>query len=232
MSIVLSPTNMALYRQCPLKFHARYVAKTIQWKESPQKARGTMVHERIETMITRPDKQVVLPDGVDQSFVGDIVSDLRRSAADDFASVKVEHELCVTRKFKPTTWWADDCYLRAKADVIVLRSPQGHAPILVADIKTGRRWDTDDFQLRLECLLVHILFDVDDVEYQYWYVDSGETHGGLVQFRGDLSPVEDIIETMVRMENAMKNNDFAPRRNRFCKWCEIAEDCRREHGVF
>ena len=111
--------------------------------------------------------------------------------------------------------------LRARADALILHEEPSAPPLLI-DFKTGRKWDTDAFQLRVETLLVHLLYDKPVIGYSYWYVDTGETVSDFVDFgsRG-LDGVSDVVALMHEMQNAIKNNFFPAKRNKFCKWCDF-----------
>ena len=59
------------------------------------------------------------------------------------------------------------------------------------------------------------------MRYAYWYVDSGEEVDGIIDFRNGLAPVQDVLELLGTMEQALKNNHFPPTANKFCRWCDF-----------
>lgn len=200
------------------------------WKPSKQKLRGTRVHSAIE-------KCVRLGWQANEKWDSDLDMQYVRARVDECASLRslgysvlVEHEMAIDGKGLPCTWWAENGLLRAKADIVLLPDnlPED-MPVRLIDIKTGRKWDEEDFQLRVECLLAHLIYKRPTVRYEYWYVDEGDTVSGDLDFRNGLAPVQDIYDLMREMLLAMKNQDYPAKPNRFCKWCDWYGDkrCRR-----
>lgn len=219
MALVFSPSNLSTYRQCPRKFYGSCISKEIKWKASAQKSRGSVMHTAMEKAL-RLGWQDNNPfdEKVDISYAQQIVDEVRQNIADGY-KLNIEHEMSMTRKGAPCGWWDDDCFLRAKADVLLLH-PQEEMPVIIGDIKTGRIYDSDHMQLRIECLLAHILYKRPVVSYVYWYIDAGESEEGTIDFRNGLSPVQDIYDLLRDVQQSVKNQYFPPQKMPFCKWCD------------
>lgn len=225
--LVLSPSNMSSYLQCPLRFYAQSISKEIKWKPSKSKLRGTKVHGDIEKCVRLGwQHDIVWDTEIDLYYAQDRIDMANRLRQSGY-KVLVEHEMAINKMGVSCGWWDETALLRAKAD-IVLVPPSLPNTLYVIDIKTGRKWDEDDFQLRIECLLAHLIYRVPVVTYEYWYVDDGQTVDGTIDFTNGLMPVTDIYDTMRQMLQDIKNNDFRPTRNKFCKWCDFynTEKCR------
>ena len=216
---VFSPSNMSTFIQCPRKFQAQSITKEIEWKATKQKSRGTYVHNCIEKAIHEGlDAVSSWPEGLDVPFVQrsvDAVLTLKNGGADVFT----EKELVVNTKWEPTGWWDDDAYLRAKADALIVSEESGSAALL--DFKTGKVYDRDCFQLRVEALLTHFVYHVPVVHYSYWYVDSGERVSGVCDFSQNYGQIQDILDLMQTMRDCINANSFYAKKNRFCKWCQL-----------
>ena len=218
MAYVMSPSGLMTFRQCPLKFHGTYIDKSIPWKDSPSKARGTQVHSGLETAVNKGwDKMPMVDNQFDSGYARGIVNGLR-ALADCGYQVFTEKELAITKAGAPCDWWAPDAFLRAKADVLML-PPDNSKPVILGDWKTGRKWDIDSFQLRTEAFLCHFIYGVPSVRYAYWYVDQGETVDATVNLSTTLADVQDVIDTMTEVRMAIKNNYFPAQRNKFCRFC-------------
>lgn len=225
--VVFSPSNMKTYLDCPRRFQAQSITKEIKWQASKQKSRGTLVHNALEKALTAGwEKVITWPEGMDMSFVQQKILTARQLIALG-SELFVEHELTVNSKLQPTDWWGADAMLRAKADALIL--PPGDAPAMLIDFKTGKKWDEDDFQLRVECLLVHLIYHKPVVQYSYWYVDTADTSSGTIDFDNGYEPVRDIMDTMRDMKQDIMSNNFPPKKNRFCKWCDF--HCKPECGI-
>lgn len=213
---VFSPSNMMAFRTCPRRFQAQSITKEIKWKASVQKSRGTIVHGDIEKAFCKGMQSVThWDDKLDTSYVSNLIDTVRGIKG----QLLIEKELVVTDKFKPTNdWWDGHALLRAKADMLIL--PDDGDPWLI-DLKTGKKWDTEDFQLRVEALLVHLIYGRDVIRYSYEYVDIGERVEGVVDMSRGLLPVQDVVDTMRDMKAAIRDNCFLPVRNRFCRFCDF-----------
>lgn len=219
MSLVFSPSNLMTFADCPRKFWGQSVAKTLKWKASQQKSRGTLVHNALEKAVKDGyDAVKSWPDGLDLDFVRQQVG-LARDLINAGMTCHIEHEMCIDRKGNAVDWWDDNGYMRCKADTILLPPENADLPVFIIDYKTGKKWSEDDAQLRLEALIAHINFKKPLIQYAYWYVDSGETATGLIDFRNGYEPVRDLLELVEDANASLQCNDFPPKKNRFCKWC-------------
>lgn len=216
--LVFSPSNLQTYRQCPLKFYGQSISRELKWKPSPQKTRGTLMHEEMERLLRQGwQDNNTFDSQIDTGYAASIVNRVRKMMADGYA-LFVEREMCVTKQGAVVDWWNDKAFLRAKADVVLVH-PDPEKPILVGDIKTGRNWG-DDFQCRVECLLAHIMYKKPMTVFEYWYIDQGETEEGVIDFRNGLAPVQDVFDLMADARQAIKNSYFPPVANFFCRWCQ------------
>lgn len=220
MPFVFSPSNMDTYRRCPRRFEGQSITCQIKWKANKAKSRGTLVHNALELAITEGIDKMPPVEGVDTGFVMQKLHEVDQLKQSCGIGVLIEHELVVNDKFAKAGWWDADAYIRAKADAIIMPDDPSMTPLIV-DFKTGKKWDTDAFQLRIEALLVHLLYGREKVGYSYWYVDTGETVGDVIDFGGGLAGVSDIIDQLAEMQRAIKASHFPARRNRFCKWCDF-----------
>lgn len=218
-NFVCSPSNMSTYKLCPRRFQGSSLTGELPWKPSKAKSRGTLVHECVETGLKHGvHKLPVLPAGVDGYYITQKINEARGMIVDG-GHLYTEHEMTLNHRMRPALegWWDNDAILRAKADALVL--PPEPEPLLLIDTKTGNKYDSDHFQLRVEALLAHLIYNRAVVNYEYWYVDSGETEDGSIDFRNGLAPVQDVIDLMNRMKVAITENNFPALKNRFCRWC-------------
>ena len=215
--IVCSPSNLAQFQTCPLKFYGQR-SKMMPWKETPQKKRGTEVHATLEKALNEGVQAVpVWPDGIKEMYTLTVLQRLK-AIKDAGATLYTEHEMCVTPEFKATDWWDEFALLRAKADLLLV-VPGVSA--LLGDWKTGRIYEGMDFQLRTEALLVHVLYGVPVVNWSLFYVDQGQTKSGSVDFSKGIAPVQDVLDLIrVVQKTVGMGGPFYPKKNKFCKWCD------------
>ncbi len=228
---VFSPSNMSTYELCPRKFQGQSITKEIKWQATSQKSRGSLVHTGLDKAVRHGIQAVsTWPEGVDPVYVTQQVNDTRRQVVSG-AQMFIEHELTVNEQLKPTGWWDDDAFIRAKADLVVLPTPQETSLTTanVIDFKTGKHWDKNNFQLRVEALLLYLIYQRPIINYAYWYVDQGHTVEDTIDFRNGLHPVKDIIDLIKQMKQAIQDNYFPPKKNSLCKWrsgqCQLYGKC-------
>lgn len=221
MAFVFSPSNMSTYMDCPRKFQAQSLTKEIKWKASTQKSRGMLVHNAVEkAMLKGLDAVTSWPEDMDLDYTKQRITVVRQLALQG-AAVHIEKELIVRKDWSASTdWWDDNALLRAKADAIIVPTQVEH-PVFLLDIKTGKKWDEMDFQLRTEALLAYYTYQRPVVHYAYWYVDHGDTVSGAIDFRNGFAPVQDVLDLMQEMNTAIQCNDFQPKKNKFCRWCGL-----------
>lgn len=219
MGFVFSPSNLSTFCQCPRKFQGQSMTKEIPYKPSKARSRGVLVHNTLEQAIRKGfDTVKSWPEGVDMDFIRQRLNLLERVRLATECKVFIEQELCINKKGEQVDWWADDAWLRAKADMLIVPTNPSLSVSLV-DFKTGKRWDDDHMQLRLESYLAHTIFKRPRVRYSYWYVDAGELDGDNIDMSGGLYPVQDLLNLIDECQQSINANYFPPQKNRFCKWC-------------
>lgn len=226
MPFAFSPSNMMTYKTCPRKFWGQSISKLIKWKGSKQKSRGTIVHEQVQGLLRNGwNGAVDFDDKIDKTYLQCEVAFAREMMARG-AKLSIEAELAMSKQGGKVGWWDDTCFLRAKADAILVPTTPDNA-IYIVDIKTGRNWDKDEVQLRTEAVLAHVLYKWPKVMYSYWYVDQGESEEGIIDFTQGITPVQDIFDLLNEMNLAIKNNHFPCQQNALCKWCDFykTENC-------
>lgn len=216
MSVVMSPSGLSTFKQCPLRFYAQSVIKAIPWKDSPAKARGTAMHSAIEAAMQ--GKELTSTDAqVDMDYVRRVIAYVQELQAQGYA-LEIEKEMCMAKNGEGVDWWSVKGFLRAKADVFLMH-PDPAMPVVIGDIKTGRVWDRTGDQLRLECLLAHVLYGRTNVKWMYWYIDQGETVEGVIDFAKGTGDVADLYELMAAFRQSVKNNYWPAQSNKFCRFC-------------
>lgn len=226
MAFVMSPSNMKSFADCPLRFYGSSISKEIPWMDSPQKARGTAIHAALEKAAHKGwQGDPAYDDKMDVGYAKAVVQTIQSHKSRGY-KLFTEHEMAMTKQGKACGWWDGVAFLRAKADVLLLPNVESQ-PLIIGDWKTGRNYG-DTLQLRIECLLAHILYRAKQVTYNYWYVDKGEACVDTIDFSKGLADVQDIYNLMREMRLAIRDNNFPAKKNRFCRWCpwEGTEKCK------
>lgn len=229
MPFVFSPSNLTSWKSCPRRFQAQSLTKELPWKASEQKSRGMLIHSVVQKALREGVPAVAgWPEGLNMSYTQSKIQFARELMSQGW-ELQIEYEMAIEKDFRPTQtgWWDDRAWLRARADAILIPPPGMAAPVFIADIKTGRIYDRDAYQLRIEAFLARHMFDSRQVAYAYWYVDQGESVSGTIDFTGTgTDQLPDIFADLHQMQRAIDNNFFPATRNKFCRWCGLYQTPR------
>lgn len=225
--LVFSPSNVNAHIQCPLKAYAMR-SKQIVWKDSPQKARGTLVHAALETSI-REQKPLSIQDPVvNVGYLMTILGELQSFREKHNAEVYAEYEMALAKDFATHTgWWDDNTFIRAKADFVAI--PDSKEFVILGDWKTGKMYAEAVQQMATEGLIASCYFGIPIIMWNLFYVDLGETKRGRFDFSISLTQAEKSINAMREMARAEKSGGPYPaKKNPFCKWCDWyhTENCK------
>ena len=203
-----SYSSLGAYKQCPHKWMYQRVVKMPE-APSYHLTRGNDIHKMAEEYLN-----------------GVIISlpPVLSKFAKEFEQLKAngaiaEQELCLDKDWKLVEdgWQKPETWLRLKIDATV----QKHN--LVIDFKTGKQYDEHINQARLYANVYLLLnTDVEEVDVEFWYLDSGEVKGWTF-LKTDLDfHINDWNSQVEEMHN---DETFAPKPNKWCKYCYVKHLC-------
>jgi hypothetical protein len=202
------------FTNCPRKFHAYEIAKTVKEPENPAMLEGKRVHDAMAAYIS---KGKPLP------------AEYRhyRQRADDCiggggAKVLTEHKMGCTFHLEPCQFFDRNktVWLRTIADLLVIRGDSA----LSIDWKTGKEPNPyyemlpPNFQLRCTAVCIFLHFpQVNYIESGYVYLNADTTY----DFTMDRSDLKEFIPQMYEyagvLNRAVQKNYFPPRPSGLCK---------------
>lgn len=204
-------SRLTLYEECPAKFKYRHIDKLPEPQAAPL-LRGQEIHKKAELFL-KGEEMVVDPQLM---RFGAMLTELRQYKP------MVEQQWAFTRSWKPTGWFAKNCWLRVIPDAAVLYEDDG--ALLVIDHKTGKKWGDNADQMELFALAGFSMFPmVYEVETRLWYIDQGEEDVEVFEKKGLAEAREEWED---RVEPMFNDTTFLPRPNNKCKWCHF----RRSNG--
>ena len=140
-----SYSSISLFQLCPKKYYHLKVAKDVKEPMNKALLYGNRLHKAAEEFVR---------DGVDIprqfSYSKKIVENLRDRKGDKLC----EHRMAITKYAEPTTWMADDVWLRGIADLIIIDQEKAR----IVDYKTGKSSkyaDTKQLDLLALCTFTH-----------------------------------------------------------------------------
>lgn len=147
MPLSHSFSSLKQFETCPKRYYYQRISKEVQDTQGEASIHGERVHKHIEERLGAQKAQ--LPP--EMSRYEKLCADVERAA--EGCEMWLEKELVLTAEFTPTTWFANDAYIRTKADMIATKEERA----LVVDWKTGSR-RPDFLQLELTAAQVFIHF--------------------------------------------------------------------------
>lgn len=196
----------SLYDQCPAKYKYLKIDKLPE-PRSEALIRGDLIHKEIEAYLT--GVVVEIPESA-KNFA-DLLPSLK--AIDPY----VEQSWGFDSKWKNARWndWKN-CWLRVKTDVCIVY-PDDTGEII--DHKTGKKYGENKEQLDLFALAaMHRHPEVKNWTLRLWYLDSGEE---VIDERNRSTKDKMKAEWLGRIGPMFADTTFAPRPNRFCRWCHF-----------
>jgi len=224
--IALSHSRLNDFQTCPLKFRYKYIDKLdifkIDMDKAPHLVRGTNIHEALDKYITKRNAgekkiRVSMPEVIRSiPFIDKLYN--------SYASVEPEAQIAIDVNWKPTGWFESTAYYRAIFDCICISEDK--TSVLVVDWKTGKFRDYTSMdghgQLALAAAIAMSIFPkCINVSTMYVYVDHKKTvHKSYT--RDDLPELQAHYDSESARVNA--EEDFDPKSNKFCMWCECTKD--------
>lgn len=219
MAFTYSPTSMKVYWTCPLKFYETYVTKEMPRPSGYALERGKRIHDLLQKSLEEGWQDMAQRDP--QLCIGyckNLIAKLRDISEQKGYAVLSEHEMAMTKAGEACEWGDENCFLRARADVILMHDDL-EKPMLIGDFKTGAPPQDEFFQLRTEALLAHILYKRTKFVLQYWCVDGRSTKTELIDLSKNLNAVKDVFERLNDMQKSFWDNYWPRQHNFWCRWC-------------
>jgi hypothetical protein len=201
-----SYSAISRYEQCALQFYAERT-KQVSSQESFALADGDRVHQ--------------LAEGFLLGRIEGVPPDLRQFEK-EFKTLKslgahAEEIFVLDKNWERVDGWRHtDARLRAKIDTRV--------DSMVADFKTGRKYDSHEDQADLYSTIVfQAIPDLNDIDFEFWYLKNGD----VSQFTFSRDQQSERLEKWQhRADILMSETEWKPTKNEYCKYCSV----KKEHG--
>lgn len=202
---VLSYTFLNTYDICPKQAFHRYVLKDCPFVGSKESAWGNTVHDAMDKRLSK--KTPLPPEVAQYEFYAATLEPLKP---------QTEMKLGITRGGEPCGFFADEVWLRGKADVVTMNDTTG----LLFDWKTGKRRE-DPYELELQALMLWAARPklVRITGHYIWLKDNavGKPH--------DLSNVGETLECLQEkadeIESCHKRGEWRTKEGPLCGFCPV-----------
>lgn len=212
----ITPSLLNVFLTCPRQYQAKYITKEVVFQQNEAALFGDMVHKSVEK--TLKEGAALIPAA---EFMQPMVDWCRMMAAQPGMTMYVEHKMCITRNFEPTTWLAKPPkkpWLRGIADVFF--KDDAHQLNINVDWKTGKP-KHDKTQSRLLSLCARYNTGYTKTLNLWVHVKHGQLMMDSFDLV-DLAPVQGLLLDVARYEQAYAADQFPAIRNGLCgQWCDV-----------
>ena len=209
--LVHSWSSLNAFAQCPWRFYLTKVAKTVTERQSPQMAEGNDRHRALEVSVR---DGIPLPSKYEKDR--QIVETLRMAPGKKI----VEWQFGLNKNWQPTTFFAQDVWIRGKIDVGVI----GAKTALILDYKTGKR-KIDTEQLELFAIPTFASYPyLERVDSGYVWLESTEKKVDKESFTPDKLPDmrEKFAMRIHQVDDAVKRGVWIKQPSGLCReYCPV-----------
>lgn len=209
-----SYSSIKLFENCPLRYEAQRITKTIKDEGGEASIHGDRVHKALEA---RVKSNISLPQDMAEyePLVAGVVGSIGNGR------LEVEYEMTINRNMRETGWWDKDAWLRSKLDILLIKGPDA----MVLDWKTGKR-RVDFFQLKLFAAQVFLRFpEVETVKTCLVWLKTKE-HDAETYQRGESKELwHDVLSRITRIEGAARNDNWPAKPSGLCPYCPLYNSC-------
>ena len=216
MKRILSKSQANLFIQCPYKWKRVYV-DNIRSLPSPAQERGIKIHEKIEKFYKnmKPDEDL-------KHFIR---FELQR-AKDLFKSGKKDMKYFYPL-FQELKMKNEEIGLKGIVDAVYINPDDDK--LIIIDWKTGKfyrnKFDDYRFELAVYAELLAHSGKVDEAP-GYWgiyFVDQDK----LFFEKINKDYITKMYETMKKVREGIKNGEYKPKRNIWCRYCQFKNECMK-----
>lgn len=201
---------LSMFEQCRKKYYHLKVNKDVKDSDSSFSVEGKEIHK---AMFARVIKGVPLPLPIRhfEKFAGPF--------ADSKGEKHGEMKLCLNNKFEPVAWFADDAWVRAVVDLLIIK---GDTAIIV-DWKTGKvRIDWTQLQLTA-AIVSRLMPEIKNFKLVFVWLGAGKVSNSELT-KADIKPIwSELIPRVLQIELAKATTDFPATSSGLCKFCPVTK---------
>lgn len=211
----LSYSRMNNFKTCPAQFEHLYLTKDVVFQSSDAMDYGKRVHKQLELYGKTGDVSQLTRETLRWKGLVDRIRKVR-------GDIDYEMAVGLTEDLKKCGWFANDIWLRAILDVLVVDGDTAYA----LDYKTGKVRD-DLTQLQFfACIVMFLYPQVNTVNTAFlWLVHDKDTT--VVYTREHLEPLwGKLCKQLDVIQEAITLGIFVAKPSPLCNWCAAKAICQ------
>ena len=209
-----SYSSIKMFENCPKRYYHQRITKEVTDTGSDATRYGERIHADLEHRLV--EQKPLSYDSQQYEVLCQSIEVLATGG-----ELHAERQLCLTENLTPTSWYADDAWLRSILDVLILKDDQA----IVMDWKTGKR-RPDFTQLQLFALQVFKHFPkIKTVKTSFvWLQDMGMD---TEVFSADKTKTmwADMLARIERIHQSLEHDNWPAKPSGLCNWCPAKNIC-------
>lgn len=231
--LVFSPSSLKTFVQCPYKFKAMQIDKSVKWVQSPAAKRGEELHALMENACNNGWDTITWTDEASREHAYKFVQTIESMKQDGWR-IYTEQGIGTDGYGHALDFWdkAPNNFLRCRIDLYATHPK--YDTVMIFDWKSGKSYDVDDLQLQVNAACLQTLCHINHYITAFCYLDSGDVRSQEINVQGlnirETDPIKFVNSPCLEMMNAINGaqqaiatGKFLKTKNRFCKWCQVKE---------
>ena len=214
MQLAHSFSAIKLYENCPKRYYHQRVTKEVQDTGGEASKYGERIHEFLEQRLVN---NTPLPVEAEKyEVICKTVENMARGG-----ELHAERQLTLTENLTPTSWFADDAWLRSILDVLILKGDTAG----VVDWKTGKR-RPDFTQLEMFALQVwkHFPEGVTIKTSFVWLKDMAMDSEEFSREQSD-EMWSNLLSRINRIYQSAEHENWPAKPSGLCRFCPAKDMC-------
>lgn len=231
--MIFSPSALKTFVQCPYKFKAQYIDKSIKWEQSESAKRGEQLHALMETACNHGWDSVKWTDSVSEQYAKQFVGSVWKMK-DAGWTVQTEVSLATDGYGNALDFWDKEPqnFLRCRVDLMATHPEKDL--VIIYDWKSGKAYDLDRLQLQVNAMCAVPVTNKTKYSVAFCYLDNGAVKSESIDVTNVTaresnptvlanSPCVDAQNAINGALKAIEFSNYPQTKNRFCAWCQVKE---------
>lgn len=199
-----------MFEQCRKKYYHIKVAKDAKDANSSFSSEGKEIHD---AMFKRVLKGVPLPLPIRHFEKWAAAFERRKGEKHG------EMKLCLNNKFEPVAWFANDAWVRAIVDLLIVDGTTA----TIVDWKTGKvRIDWTQLQLTA-AILSRLMPEIEKFNLVFVWLNAGKLSNESITKSEAKKVWLEMLPRVKELEIAKKTTDFPATQSGLCRYCPVSQ---------
>ena len=211
-----SYSSISQFEKCPKRFWHQRIIKDVVDKGGEASIYGDRVHKALELRLKEGTE---LPKDIAKHEPICLAVEAMKMHN---ATLSLEQELVLDKELNPTTWWADEAWMRSKLDVMILDGDKG----VSLDWKSGKR-RPDFFQLEVTVVQMFVHYpELTKINTAFVWLQNNEMDSEIYTRAKDFEQLKaKLIKKTERIEEAVIEDVWPAKPGPLCNYCPAKNIC-------